>query len=197
MAAVRRHFDRRAATYQRDSADGLWAWQRRREAEALLALAGNISGRTVLDLGCGSGFYARRLADLGAAAVTAVDISPNMIAALDDRRITARPGDATTLRLEGRFDLAVLAGLLEFTGDPTATLVNAGRHLTADGRLVALVPRDNWAGRLYRRFHRRHGFTVGLFGQDQLCHLAEAAGLSLVAWRGVFPFGAACLMIRR
>ncbi|HIJ62510.1 MAG TPA: methyltransferase domain-containing protein [Rhodospirillaceae bacterium] len=197
MQNVRRHFAGRAATYQADCGRGLWAWQRRREEARLFSLTGPVAGRTALDLGCGSGFYARRLADRGAEAVTAVDLSPEMIAALDDPRIAARVGDLATVRLERRFDLVILAGALEFSPAPAAALANAGNHLAEGGRLVALLPRDNWAGRLYRRFHRRHGITVGLFSRRDLDGLAAPAGLAVEAWRTVFPFAAACRMVRR
>ena len=50
---------------------------------------GNIIGRRVLDLGCGSGKFTRILRDLGAI-VTAVDISENAIE-------RARQGDTTNI----------------------------------------------------------------------------------------------------
>ena len=118
--------------------------------------------RAALDLGCGAGFYAVRLADAGARPVVAVDAAPAMIAAVADPRIETFVGDATTVTLDRRFHLALLAGLLEFVADPIAVLANARRHLTPGGRIVALVPRTMSAGYLYRRFHRRHGFAIAL-----------------------------------
>lgn len=197
MPGVKAHFDSRAAGYQAGSGRGLWAWQRARESAALLDLCGPVGGRAVLDLGCGSGFYARRLAELGAATVMAVDISERMIAAIDDPRIATRVGDLATLRLEARFDLVLLAGVLEFTADPAAALANAAGHLAEGGRLAALLPRRNWAGGLYRRYHRGHGFRVALFDRGEFAELARACGLGLAAWRPLFPFGAACAMVRR
>lgn len=49
------------------------------EEYTLLQLAGDINGKTVLDLACGEGIYTRRIKSLGAAQATGVDISPEMI----------------------------------------------------------------------------------------------------------------------
>jgi 2-polyprenyl-3-methyl-5-hydroxy-6-metoxy-1,4-benzoquinol methylase len=189
------YFRKRASNYGAASATGLWAWQRRREAAAFAALTGEFAGRPALDLGCGAGFYAIRLADAGAHPVVAVDAAPEMIAALADHRVQTVLGDVTTVALEHRFRLVVLAGVLEFVADPIAVLANARRHLEAGGRVVALVPRDNCAGRLYRRFHRRHGFAIALFDRPRFAFVAERAGLTLVRSQAVFPFGEVHAMI--
>jgi len=191
------YFQQRACGYGTASATGLWAWQRRREAAALTALGGEVDGRSALDLGCGAGFYAIRLADAGARQVVAVDACPAMIAAIADARIEAVVGDAATVTLDRRFQLVVLAGVLEFVDDPLAALSNARRHLEPGGRIVALVPSDNFAGRFYRRFHRRHGFSIVLFARPRFAALAECAGLSVSRSQAVFPFGDVHAMVAR
>ena len=47
---------------------------------AMLSEAKDVAGKSVLDFGCGDGFYARRLANMGAQ-VHGIDFSENMIAA--------------------------------------------------------------------------------------------------------------------
>ena len=191
------YFQQRASGYGAASATGLWRWQRRREAATLAALAGEVKGRAALDLGCGAGFYAIRLADAGARPVVAVDASPAMIAAIADPRIATVVGDAATVALDRRFQLALLSGLLEFVADPIAVLTNARRHLEPGGRAVALVPPDNFAGRLYRRFHRRHGFAIALFDRPRFALMAERAGLALLRSQAVFPYGDVHAMVAR
>ena len=44
-----------------------------------LELIGDVSGKKVLDLGCGSGLYAQILLARGASAVTCIDASQEMI----------------------------------------------------------------------------------------------------------------------
>ncbi len=197
LPPVLAHFQQRASDYSTASATGLWAWQRRREAATLAALAGEVKGRAALDLGCGAGFYAIRLADAGARPVVAVDASPAMIAAIADPRIETMVGDAATIALDRRFQLVLLAGLLEFVSDPVAVLANARRCLEPGGWVVALVPPDNFAGRLYRRFHRRHGFATALFDRPRFAAIAERAGLALMRSRAVFPFGDVHAMVAR
>ncbi|MEV0222164.1 class I SAM-dependent methyltransferase [Streptomyces sp. NPDC050704] len=87
------------------------------EAHTLFALLGDIGGRAVLDLGCGSGLYTRRLRELGAATVTGIDSSDGMLdfarrraaaAGLDitylSREATTPPAEGDP-ELDGRFDL--------------------------------------------------------------------------------------------
>src|SRR6185369_4290246 len=54
----------------------------------MLALAGDVSGRRVLDLGCGEGAYSRALAARGAR-VTGIDGSATLIAAATARAAAA------------------------------------------------------------------------------------------------------------
>ena len=49
------------------------------ERYTLMTLLGDLGGRTVLDMACGEGVYARQFKRAGAAQVTGVDISPAMI----------------------------------------------------------------------------------------------------------------------
>ncbi|MDE2887236.1 MAG: methyltransferase domain-containing protein [Gemmatimonadota bacterium] len=50
------------------------------ERYTVFQLLGDLRGKTVLDLACGEGIYARQFRRAGASAVTGVDVSPEMIA---------------------------------------------------------------------------------------------------------------------
>lgn len=187
------YFDRRAAAYHRDGERGPWAWQRRREARAVFALAGCAAGRTVLDLGCGAGHYARLFVARGASEVTAVDRSAAMTAQIP-APIQAVTADAATIRLGRSYDLVLMLGLLEFVDDPRTVTANAAAHLALGGRLVLLVPPDNPAGALYRLFHRGHGVAVQLFSRPSVEEMARACELRVSAHRMVAPYSAVYLM---
>jgi 2-polyprenyl-3-methyl-5-hydroxy-6-metoxy-1,4-benzoquinol methylase len=55
------------------------------EQRAILSLCGDLSGRNVLDLGCGDGTYAQLAARKGASSVVGLDISPEMLTAAHSR----------------------------------------------------------------------------------------------------------------
>jgi ubiquinone/menaquinone biosynthesis C-methylase UbiE len=115
---------------------------------ALLAACGDVRGLTVLDLGCGHGYFSRQLAAAGAR-VTGVDISDDLVATAvarevkDPAGITYLQADAT--HLDGRFavdsfDLVTACMSLQDTGDPQAALTEAARILRSAGRFVFSVP---------------------------------------------------------
>ena len=60
-------------------------------------LIGDVRGKTVLDLGCGEGFYSRRLRDLGAASVLGVDISGGMVALAQEAEAAGGSGRSGTI----------------------------------------------------------------------------------------------------
>lgn len=93
------------------------------ETYTFVDLIGDVAGKNVIDLACGGGFYTRRVKQRGAANVTGIDLSPSMIKlaraeeAEEKLGITYHIGDAKDFELEGQFDLAISAYLLNHAKD--------------------------------------------------------------------------------
>jgi 2-polyprenyl-3-methyl-5-hydroxy-6-metoxy-1,4-benzoquinol methylase len=117
--------------------------------ERLLALAG--SPERVLDVGCSSGYLARRLAERGA---TVVGIDADERAAEEARSVCEQVlvGDVETMELpfgDASFDVVLCGDVLEHLRDPDAFLRRVRPFLRAGGRLVLTTPNvANWAMRL-------------------------------------------------
>ncbi|WP_344032412.1 class I SAM-dependent methyltransferase [Paeniglutamicibacter psychrophenolicus] len=110
-------------------------------AQELVVDAGISPGERVLDVACGTGIVARKVADTTAAEITGVDINPAMLEVA--RRV--RPelswgqADAGALPFPDRaFDKVLCQMALMFFPDPTAALREMAR-VTADGGSLAVV----------------------------------------------------------
>jgi SAM-dependent methyltransferase len=113
---------------------------------------GELQGRSLLDIGCGSGLSMLAAAQLGARPVYGVDIDANSVAAtgaLLSRHLTAgdwtaRPADVFDLDpgAEGMFDIVYSWGVLHHTGNLTGAIRKAA-SLVAPGGYLAIA--------LYRR----------------------------------------------
>ncbi len=118
-------------------------------AAIVVALGRVTGGRSLLELGVGTGRLAIPLHDAGWR-VVGVDASDEMIEELrrkaGDRSIEVHRGDMRTVRLDDRFDVALLAfSTLYLLPDQEAQvdcLVNATHHLAPGGLVVieAFVP---------------------------------------------------------
>lgn len=143
-----------------DSPWGRYAW--RIEVQALLAALGPLPGRTVADIGCGTGRFLQILARHGAT-VIGIDSDPRMLAIAATRGPAVR-GDAHQLPLAGNsVDAAVTIASLEFTADPAAALTEMTRIVRPGGRLVAAVlnPASLWG--ILDQPARRAPYTSGCF----------------------------------
>ncbi|UBU18307.1 class I SAM-dependent methyltransferase [Nonomuraea gerenzanensis] len=113
------------------------------ERPAMVALAGDVAGRRILDAGCGSGALAAELRGRGAV-VTGIDFSAGMLAVA--RR---RLGDDADLRVadlreplpfdDGTFDDVMASLVLHYLKDWGPTLAEMRRVLRPGGRLIASV----------------------------------------------------------
>ncbi|MFG2352745.1 class I SAM-dependent methyltransferase [Streptomyces sp. NPDC048521] len=97
------------------------------ESAGFLALLGDVRGRSVLDLACGTGFYTRQIKRLGAADVLGVDISTEMVAAaraIEERAplgVRYTVADVAELPVPERaFDVASAVYLLNYAEDAAA-----------------------------------------------------------------------------
>jgi 2-polyprenyl-3-methyl-5-hydroxy-6-metoxy-1,4-benzoquinol methylase len=117
--------------------------------ERLLALAG--SPARALDVGCSTGYLARRLAERGAAVV---GIEADERAAAEARDVCEQVlvGDVETMALpfpDSSFDVVLCGDLIEHLRDPEAFLVRVRPLLRPGGRLVLTTPNvANWTVRL-------------------------------------------------
>jgi malonyl-CoA O-methyltransferase len=136
LASVRCGYDRWAAVYDHDGnpLQGL-------EGPIVRAAVGDVRGREVLDLGCGTGRHALWMAARGAA-VTAVDFSEGMLAQAR-RKVGAEAVRFIVHDLrdqlpfpEGRFDLVVSGLVLEHLGNLDGFFGEVRRVLKPGGQAV-------------------------------------------------------------
>jgi SAM-dependent methyltransferase len=135
-------YDRIAEKYKQWK---LQPWPTHLERYTMLRLAGDVTGKAVIDLACGEGYYTRALRQQGAARVVGVDLSRGMIAlaeAEEARRplgLEYRVGDVRTLEVPGEFDLVFAAYLLNYahTAEELTQMCRAvARALRPGGRFV-------------------------------------------------------------
>ena len=125
-----------------------------RPADADMIDAAIPAGGSVLDLGCGTGRFARALAALGHT-VAAVDQEPAMLEGLDEvAGVTPILADIGSLELDRRFDAVLLASHLVNDDDlGPRVLAVAARHVESGGVVVGEVYASgiDWAAAVGRR----------------------------------------------
>jgi cyclo(L-tyrosyl-L-tyrosyl) synthase len=149
------------------------------EFPSFLQALGDVAGRRVLDVGCGSGVYARLVARRGAGQVVGTDSSPEMIRLAEQAETAAPLGiayqvrDVTTMPVLGEFDLVVAVNVLHYA-DSAAVLDAMCQRIAANlapgGRLLTYVGNADVNAAAARDF----GFVV-----DRPADLPEGAAFTV------------------
>jgi ubiquinone/menaquinone biosynthesis C-methylase UbiE len=146
-------FDSKAETYDNWYMTPLGAYEDELENALVFRHVADVRGKTVLDVGCGTGLYSIRLSEAGAD-VTAVDISSKMIeiahTKAQDRGqyIWYDQADMAQLPYANQtFDAVVSITALEFASDPLQALMEMARVLRPGGKLIVGVLNNDspWA----------------------------------------------------
>ena len=176
-ALVQAMFDRVAPRY--DLANAVLSLGQDARWRRVTAAAARPEGAEVLDVAAGPGNVAAELLRRGAAAVTALDLSYEMLRA-GSRRVTPGltwvNGDALALPFgDASFDAVTISFGLRNTTDPRAALAEFARVLRPGGRVVVCEFADpTW--RPFRHVYRRY-----LLGA--LPRVAEAVSSDAPAYR--------------
>jgi 2-polyprenyl-6-hydroxyphenyl methylase / 3-demethylubiquinone-9 3-methyltransferase len=149
-----------------------------------------LSGRTVLDVGCGAGLMCEPLARLGGI-VTGIDAAPENVAvarahaAGQGLMIDYRAGDVATLC--ERFDVVTSMEVIEHVVDPEAFVAALAARLAPGGLMILSTPNrtalsrlglitlGEGLGRIPRGTHDWNKFLT----PDELTTLVEAVGLTV------------------
>jgi ubiquinone/menaquinone biosynthesis C-methylase UbiE len=150
------------------------------------------SGRRVLDVGCGTGWFSREIERAGGR-VVALDIGLNLLARVGEKCRAARvAGDACRLAFaDASFDIVVSSECIEHTADPRRALTEMCRVLKPGGLLVVTVPNQfwRWAEVVARVFKLRpyEGLENWLW-RSQLVGTLRASGMVIERTSGVHLF---------
>ncbi len=145
--SVREEWDAAASAYAQAQATGRDFYRLELFGPAQIELCGEVGRRRVLDVGSGTGYFARELARRGAL-VTGIDISPGMSAYAEEQEareplgIRYVTGDAARLNeYIGNDGFDLVTSCLSLQDMPDIQKVLRGIHdaLIAGGRLVASI----------------------------------------------------------
>lgn len=152
------------------------------ERPAVLRLAGDVTGRRVLDAGCGSGPLFAALRDRGAV-VTGVDVSDGLLA-----QARRRLGPDADLRLadltdplpfcDDSFDDVIASLVLHYFEDWGPTLAEMHRVLKSGGRLIASVHHPTADYCIERLAGRRPDYFATLNWTDEWSMGGQTARMS-------------------
>jgi len=144
------------ATYEAWYHTPCGAWIGERESSLLLALMRPARGQTLLDVGCGTGYFSRRFAAAGLV-VTGIDPDPAMVqyASLQAGAVNYLEADVRALPFANRrFDYCTAVTSLCFVDEPRQALAEMWR-VSRRGVALGLLNRHSL---LYRAKQGRGGY---------------------------------------
>jgi ubiquinone/menaquinone biosynthesis C-methylase UbiE len=149
----------------------------------VMRTAGEVRGKSVCDIGCGSGRFVAEFARRGARRVVGVDVAPNMLRLAGE--LVAQEGyaslceflhtDVLEWNTAEQFDISIAIGLWDYIEHPAERLRRIRRLTT--GRFLSAWPRF-WTWRMPVRKVRLTlaGCPVYFFRRPQVYELLEQAG---------------------
>lgn len=155
----------------------------------VMAKSGDVRGKTICDIGCGSGRFVTEFAKRGAQHVTGVDVAPDMLKLA--RQLVAQDGTADTCdfaegdvlnwKTNQKFDLTIAIGFWDYIMEPPERL-RIIRSFT-NQQFLSAWPRF-WTWRMPVRKVRLQyirGCPVYFFRKAQVYKMLEDAGFDVVS----------------
>ncbi len=147
--------------------------------------AGDVTGKKVLDVGCGSGVYSVDFARRGARRVVGVDFSGNMLKLArqeaEQHQVADRcdfiHADFLELDLNDKFDISIAMGVLDYVPDQVSFL----RKMVAltTGKVIVAFPGHSLLREPARRLRYRLAGKgdIFLYSREDVESIATEAGL--------------------
>ncbi len=147
------YFDERAKNYLKKSHRFPWTFFRKKELALVEKFLSPEKESSLIDLGCGAGFYTISLKKKYNLKVLGIDSSASMIQALSEMGIEGKVSKLEDLVVDKKFDNALAAGVLEFVPNAKKALEQISMTIHLKGKLVILIPMSGPFGFVYKQFH--------------------------------------------
>jgi 2-polyprenyl-3-methyl-5-hydroxy-6-metoxy-1,4-benzoquinol methylase len=152
--------------------------------EMTFELMDHLNGKSILDIGCGSGPYISEALRRGAAHVTGIDPALSMLDLARERlnrmgvteRASLIQGYFPQVRPEGNFDFAIVMGVTDYIED-VGPFMKELRNIVTQ-RAVVSFPSINWFRTPFRKLrYKIRKCPVYFYSEKSIMDLVENAGI--------------------
>lgn len=161
--------------------------------EWVMQHCGDVRGRSICDIGCGSGRFVAEFAKRGAGHVTGVDVAPEMIRLAEElvkkdgvaERCEFAVADVLNWKPTRQFDVSIAIGFWDYIANPDERL-RLIRSFTTD-RFLSAWPRSNTWRMPVRKVRLEYvlGCPVYFFSKPQVYQMLEDAGFRVESFKVV------------
>jgi 2-polyprenyl-3-methyl-5-hydroxy-6-metoxy-1,4-benzoquinol methylase len=191
------YFENQALNYLARSQAGIWRRFRASEFDAVVELMRPTPGQSLIDLGCGAGFYSIPLQKRFGLDVIGVDSSPKMLEVLSGKGVPTMLSSIESLDCKLTFDFGLLLGVLEFIAQPDAVFEKCQMLIRSKGKLILLVPRSGAVGFVYKSVHAFWKCSTFIRSTRDYIDLVTSYGFHLEGIKYCTPISAALAFRRR
>jgi cyclopropane fatty-acyl-phospholipid synthase-like methyltransferase len=163
--------------------DRVFRWDMRARFDYTMRESEPISGRSFLDVGCGTGRYSLEYVRRGARRVVGIDVSANMVDTCRQRASEEKAEDRTLFVLtdlldyetEETFDVTIGIGLFDYIRD-SFPVIRAMRERTTDRAIMTFPRLYTWRAPVRRARLFVKGSDVYFYTRGELDDLLLRAG---------------------
>ena len=169
--------------------DNVWRGVVRKRLDITLQKLAPLSGKTVLDVGCGSGRFCFAYVQHGAKHVLGVDFASTMIDLARDYakrlgvedRCEFRVGKFPDAVPEGPFDASTAIGFFDYIDDPVA-IIRAMREKTTETMVMSFPKAVEWRAPIRRVRFLLSRCPLYLYTRGRLKAILAEAGIDRYEW---------------
>jgi len=169
--------------------DGVWRGVVRKRFELTLELLAPLTGKTLLDVGCGSGRYCIAYAERGATRVVGVDFAAAMIDLANEHARQAEVSDRCEFRAgifpdavpEETFDASSAMGFFDYVADPVP-IVARMRELTRSKMILSFPKSREWRAPVRRVRFWFNGCPLFLYSEQRVREILRESGVTAYDW---------------
>jgi 2-polyprenyl-3-methyl-5-hydroxy-6-metoxy-1,4-benzoquinol methylase len=169
--------------------DRVWRGVVRRRLDLSLEVLAPLEGKTILDVGCGSGRFCVAFALKGASRVVGIDFAPRMIELANE--LAARNGVAGRCEFvtgafpevapPGPYDASTALGFFDYVADPVP-IVAKMVDMTHGPAMMSFPKKWEWRIPIRRLRFWRLGCPLYLYTERQVRELLARAGVKNYQW---------------
>jgi 2-polyprenyl-3-methyl-5-hydroxy-6-metoxy-1,4-benzoquinol methylase len=169
--------------------DNVWRGVVRRRFDLTLDALEPLAGKSVLDVGCGSGRYCLAFADRGASRIVGVDLASAMIDLAVEHAEQAGVGDRCEFRVgrfpedipDGPFDSSTALGFFDYVDDPVRIAASM-RELTRETMVMSFPKAREWRAPIRRLRFLVSRCPLFLYTEGRVKEILAEAGVERFDW---------------